>query len=397
MRILFVIPALSAVYGGPSKVAVECVAAMARRGMAVDLITTNANGSDNLEIACPDSWLEKSEGYRLRYFRRLGRTEYKFSTALVAWLWRRVRDYDAVLISSNFNFPVLATALACRASRVPYLITPHGMLEPWALAYKARKKKLYYRCVERPLVLRGASAIQALNRNEAENIRKLELGPPVVTLPNGVDRHEAEAVADSDKEAFLSRFPQARDKTLILFLHRIDPKKGLDLLAQAFAKIQARFPRAHVVVAGPDNIGFAGVARGFFATAGVSDDAFTFTGMLEGPAKHGAFAASSVFVLPSYSEGFSMAVLEAMAAGLPCVITTACNFPEAGEAGVAKVVPAESVAFADALEELLASPTEAVEMGRRARELILKDYTWNSIAERLVKLLETMVVRPQDA
>ncbi len=267
------------------------------------------------------------------------------------------------------------------------------MLEPWALSHKPWKKQTYYRWIERPLVLRGASVIQALNESEAQNIRALRLRPPVVVVPNGIDRQDAVEVDDSDREAFLNRFPQVRDKTVILFLHRIDPKKGLDLLAKAFGSISRQFPNTHLVVAGPDNVGFTETARGYFKGAGVDDSAFTFTGMLEGSLKRSALAAATVFVLPSYSEGFSMAVLEAMAAALPCVVTTGCNFPEAGEAGAANVVPAEAEPLAQALAELLANPETAREMGRRARELVLKDYTWDSIAERMLEVLRTKVAR----
>lgn len=396
MRVLIVVPALSAIYGGPSKIASALAAALGRRpGVAVDVVTTNANGAANSNVATTD-W-QQVGGYRLRYFQRLGRSEYKVSSSLALWLWRYVRDYDAVLVISIFNFPVLATALACRARMVRYLINPQGMLEPWALGYKAWKKNAYYCLIECPLVLRRAEAIQALNENEAGNIRKLRLGPPIVTLPNGVDRSEFEPAPESDVEAFLSRFPQTRNKSRILFLHRIDPKKGLDLLAQALSQVRARHPDAHAIVAGPDNIGFTDQARSYFTEAGMSDEAVTFTGMLEGALRRGALASADLFVLPSYSEGFSMAVLEAMAVGLPCVITTECNFPEAREAGVAKVVAPEPGQFAAALEELLANPDAAKAMGRSAREFVLARYTWDSIVEQLEDILAEIRTRTSES
>jgi glycosyltransferase involved in cell wall biosynthesis len=380
------IPSLSVIYGGTSKTSPALAAALGRRGFSVDLVTTDADGPCKLDVPL-GCWVEQ-EGYRVRYFSRFGNAEYKFSPALLTWLVRHVQDYDLVHINSNFNFPVLACALACRLRGVPYLITPHGMLEPWALGYKAWKKHAYYRGIERPLVLRRAKAIQALNASEAENIRALKLGPSVVILPNGIEQAEAKEAEPSDVEAFLARFPQTRGKTLILFLHRIDPKKGLDLLSRAISVVHPRFPQTYVVVAGPDNAGFSGAAREFFEAAGVGD-AVTFTGMLEGAVKRGALAAASVFVLPSYSEGFSISVLEAMAAGLPSVITTSCNFPEAGEADVAHVVAPETDAFAKALEKMLADPSAAQAMGRRAREFVLEHYTWDQIGARYERWLRS--------
>ena len=345
------------------------------------MVTTNANGQEVLPVPL-GSWTEQ-DGYRVRYFPCAGRSEFKLSVRLLGWLLRHVKDYDVVHLTSNFNFPVLAGALACRWRSVPYVLNPQGMLEPWALGYKAWKKRAYYLGVERPLVLRGARAIQALNASEAANIASLELGPSVVTIPNGIEPQDARRGDEADRQAFLDRFPAARGKTLILFLHRVDPKKGLDLLAPAFAAIRPRFPETHVIVAGPDNTNFSGTARGFFEQAGCgSPEAVTFTGMLTGPLKRGAIAAASVFVAPSYSEGFSMSVLEAMAAGLPCVITTGCNFPEAAAANAARVVPPDVQAIAGALEELLADPAAGAEVGRRARDLVMQDYTWDRVAAR---------------
>lgn len=378
MKILGMVPALGKTYGGTSKVPLMLAAALGRRGVSVDLIATNADGPRSVGIPI-GHWIAQ-DGYRLRCFSRLGTMEYKPSPAMMAWLWRHVREYALVHIHSNFNFPVLATALVCRLRGVPYLVTPHGMLEPWALQYKGWKKMCYYRWIERPFVLRGAAALQALNRSEAANVVALKFGPPVVVLGNGIDPSEAAADGAAGAEVFLDRFPTARGRTLILFLHRVDPKKGLDILAKAYGQIREKFPRSHVIVAGPDGVAFTGTARGFFEAAGCAD-AVTFTGPLDGAVKHGALAAASVFVAPSYSEGFSMSVLEAMAAGLPCVLTEGCNFPEAGEADAARIVPTgDAGAFAGALGGMLGDPAAARAMGRRARALVLGRYTWAAVA-----------------
>lgn len=379
MKILLLIPALGPVYGGTSKLLPPFAAELARRGLQVDLVTTSANGPATLDVPT-GRWI-KQDGYRLRYFHRLGKVEYKLSLLLLTWLACHVDDYDFVHVHSNFNFPVLAAATMSRWHKIPYFLTPHGMLEPWALGYKAWKKRVYYEWIERPLVLRGARALQALNRSEAENIKALALGPPVVILPNGIDPSEATASGPAQAETFLDRFPVARGKDLLLFLHRIDPKKGLDILAEAYRQVRERFPQTHLIVAGPDTTGYTATARGFFEEGGCAD-AVTFTGLLEGEMKSGALAAASIFVAPSYSEGFSMSVLEAMAAGLPCVLTEGCNFPEAGEEGAASIVPIDAEAFAVALQELLGNRTGRERMGAKARDLVLREYTWDQIAVR---------------
>jgi len=186
-------------------------------------------------------------------------------------------------------------------------------------------------------------------------------------------------------QLFYAAFPETRGRSLILFLGRIDPKKGLDLLARAFANVHVHYPNAHLVIAGPDNIGFSPTVEQWFVAANCRDRV-TFTGMLTGELKQAALEASQVYVAPSYSEGLSLSVLEGMAVGLPCVITTGCNFPEAIVAQAAHVVDIEAEAIAAALIACLDNPPAARAMGDRARQFVLTHYTWDRIATQLIEL-----------
>jgi len=157
------------------------------------------------------------------------------------------------------------------------------------------------------------------------------------------------------------------------------------LLARAFGWVQIHYPQAHLIIAGPDNIGFRPTAEQWFVAANCRDRV-TFTGMLTGELKQAALAASQLYVAPSYSEGLSLSVLEGMAAGLPCVITAGCNFPEAIAARAAQVVAIDAEAIATALMDCLANPQAAREMGDRARQFVLAHYTWERIATQLIDL-----------
>jgi glycosyltransferase involved in cell wall biosynthesis len=380
MKILFVIPALGNVYGGPSKSVVELAQAVSSLGVSVDLITTNANGDTNLDVPL-QTWISE-KSYRVQYFSHWGLGDYKISISLTSWLFQNVTSYDLVHTNAIFSYPNLPAYWACKLYKVPYIITPRGMLEPWALSYKAWKKRFYYNLFEKS-ALDHASAIHMLASTEAERAKPLNLKSPLVVVPNGIHRQDFETLPDS--ELFYQNFPETRHKTLIIFLGRVDPKKGLDLLAAAFAKLHTQFPEAHLIIAGQDNINFLSTAQGYFAEAGCLD-AVTFTGMLTGSLKYAALAAASVYVAPSYSEGFSMSVLEGMASGLPCVITTGCNFPEAAAAQAAHVVDINADKIANALIECLKYPQEAKEMGDRARQLIFEQYTWDRIALNLSKV-----------
>jgi len=274
-------------------------------------------------------------------------------------------------------------------AKIPYIVTPRGMLEPWALAYKIWKKKLYFNWLEKP-ALQKASAIQMLASTEAARIKNLHLKPPLVIVPNGIHREDFASLPNP--EIFYQQFPETKNKRLIIFLGRIDPKKGLDLLALALAQAYQKFPDTHLIIAGPDNTGFLPTAQSYFIKAGCSH-AVTFTGILTGNIKYAALAAAKIYVAPSYSEGFSMSVLEGMAAGLPCVITTGCNFPEAGEAEVARIVNIDVGSIAKAIIQLLEDDQQAKNMGDRARQFILDNYTWDKIALKMVSVYEDITMK----
>jgi glycosyltransferase involved in cell wall biosynthesis len=387
MKILLTIPYLATVYGGPSKVVTELAQSLSSQGLSVDLISTNANGAGKLNVPT-GKWLEQ-DGYRLQYFDCLHHNDTILSTALGKWLADHALDYD-VVHTHNMFAPTMAIARwICRKKAVPYLTTPHGMLEPWALSYKASKKRLYYRHFEVP-ALKSARAIHVLNQQEATHVHQLGFGQTQI-IPNGIHREEFETMPSP--ALFYQHFPRTQNKQIILFLGRIDPKKGLDLLAPAFAKAHQQFPDTHLVLAGPDSINFLPTAQGYFADAGCLA-AVTFTGMLTGDLKRAALAAASVYVAPSYSEGFSMSVLEGMAAGLPCIITRECNFPEAGEVEAAHVVDLTSAAIYAALHQVLSDRGMGQAMGDRAQKLVFNHYTWDCVASKLAQLYQQVSDRP---
>jgi glycosyltransferase involved in cell wall biosynthesis len=345
MKILHVVPAIGSIYGGPSISVLSLATSLGQLGIEVDIVTTNVNGTQILDVPL-QTWLQ-SEHYRIQYFPCWYLQDYKISSTMANWLTDQVRDYDVVNTHAIFSYTTFPAYRACQRHNIPYIMHPHGMLESWALDYKSWKKKPYYNLIEKPAIAQ-ASAIRVLAQSEAESLQYLNLGTPLAQVPNGIWRSEFENMPD--RREFDRAFPETQGKILILFLGRIDPKKGLDLLAKAFGQIHQQFSNAHLVIAGPDNIGFGPTVDRYFAEAGCSD-AVTFTGMLTGSLKSAALAAATIYTAPSYSEGFSMSVLEGMAAGLPCVITTGCNFPEAAAANVAHVVAIDAAAIAYMIPE----------------------------------------------
>ena len=387
MNILICTPYISSTYGGISKIVVDFVQEISKFGIQVDIITTNADPFHKLNVPL-NTWILK-ENYRIQYFPCWNRNDLIISYSMIKWLFFHVLDYDIIHSNTVFSPLISISNWICKLRQIPYIITPHGMLEPWSLSYKAWKKRLYFTLLEKPS-FQTCRTIQVNSSSEANSIKSLGIKSPIVIVPNGIHRQEFENLPDPD--LFYQQFPHTRNKTLILFLGRIDPKKGLDLLAPAFNKVYNQFPQTHLIVAGPDTIGFLPTAKSYFTQAGCLE-AVTFTGMLKGELKLSVLAAANIYIAPSYSEGFSMSVLEGMATGLPCVITTGCNFPEAGMANAAKIVDINADDIADALIQLLQNADEAKKMGDRARQFILDNYTWDRIALKMVSVYEDIIFR----
>jgi glycosyltransferase involved in cell wall biosynthesis len=256
------------------------------------------------------------------------------------------------------------------------------MLDPWAFRNKHFKKQVYLRLVERA-TLAHASCLHALTRREAQCYREFGLKNPVAVIANGVDVPEAFSANE-----FLRRHEELRGRRLVLFLGRVHYKKGLDILSRAWAQVSRRFDDAHLVIAGPD---FENTQAGVKATLDALNvgDRVTFTGMLPSALKWSALAAASVFILPSYSEGFSVAALEAMAAGLPVIVSEACNFPRVAEEDAGWVVTPTAEAVEDSLIQALSLRScELAAYGRRGEQLVSRHYTWAGIGEQMRSLYE---------
>jgi len=385
MKVLFVTPYLSRIYGGTTVVFTQLAKVLGANGINVDIVTTDAAGEEKQKNPL-NTWISQ-DGYRVKYFPSWHRRDFIVSLSFVSWLAGNISEYDVVHIHTIFAPIPSAAAFMCRLKSIPYIITPHGMLESWALRHKAFKKKVYFTLFEK-LNLHRASGIQALSANEAESINAVVRNPNVFIVPNGVTKEDVDSRKDA--ELFLQHFPHLKDMKIILFLGRIDPKKGFDLLAAALAQVKLVFPDAHLVIGGADLRGYLDTARGFFKKADCLSSV-TFTGLLEEEMKNSALSAADIFVMSSYSEGFSMAILEAMAAGLPCIITKGCGFPGGNKRRAAIIVDIDSSALAQGLLQCLSDPQEAGALGARARELILEEYTWENIAFKAIDMYNTIL------
>ncbi len=273
-------------------------------------------------------------------------------------------------------------ARAARGARVPYLMAAHGMAEPWALRHKRWKKSVYLALVE-SRNLRQAACLHALSRPEIGHLRRLAPWTPICFVPNGVDLGFFD---DLPARAVLEQeHPELKGKFVLLFFGRVHVKKGLDLLAEALGRVGPGFLDLHLLVAGKDDGAWKPFAERI-ETLGLSERV-TYVGHVGGERARKIWAAADAFILPSYSEGFSMAILEALACSLPCLITTACHFPELADVQGAIVVNPEAGEVAQGLLGLLErTDEERRRLGQNGRRLVENEYTWDQQAHRLASV-----------
>jgi glycosyltransferase involved in cell wall biosynthesis len=295
-----------------------------------------------------------------------------------------IRTAEVVHLHGLWQIQTRRGARAARAARVPYLVAAHGMADPWALRHKRWKKRVYLALIESRNI-RRAACLHALSRPEITHFRGLAPWTPVCFVPNGVDLAPFDDLPA--RRVLEEEFPQLRGKFVLLFFGRAHVKKGLNLLADALARIAPDHPELHLLVAGNDDgawVPFRDQMAGLGLTGRM-----TYLGHVAGERARQVWGAADAFVLPSFSEGFSIAVLEALACRLPSLITTACHFPELAAAGGGIEVTPDVDAVSQGLRDLLErTATERAALGQIGRRLVEERYTWDQQAERLASVYE---------
>jgi poly(glycerol-phosphate) alpha-glucosyltransferase len=289
--------------------------------------------------------------------------------------------FDVVHAHAVWNFCTYWAMRTAFEARVPYVVAPQGSFEPWALAQSALKKRVLGTLTEVPLFNRAA-ALQALTETEAAQFRRYGLTAPTVVVPNGVDlarfNRRAPRLAD--------QLGLAPGTATLLFMSRLHPKKGLDILLRAFALIAAASPRLALVIAGNDaGSGYAETLARLAGTLGIAERC-RFTGEVRGEAKLDMLAGADAFVLPSRSEGLPVAAIEAMAAALPVILTPGCNLPEVAAAKAGLIVEPEPEMLARAIGDLFADPEAGRLMGSNGRRLVAGKFTWTRIAAETIEI-----------
>jgi glycosyltransferase involved in cell wall biosynthesis len=319
------------------------------------------------------------------------RGNYGLTPRLVPWLKANAARFDAVIVNGLWQYHSYGAWKALRDIDVPYYVFPHGMLDPWfkrAYPLKHLKKSLYWPWAEYR-VLRDARRVLFTAEEERvlarQSFRLYRANEEVVAFGTNPPPAFHAAVRD----AFLAAYPHLTDKRLILFLGRIHEKKGCDLLIKAFAQVRNIDPAAHLVVAGPDGGEWTPTLKALAVELGVADR-ITWTGMLQGELKWGAFQASDAFILPSHQENFGIAVAEALGCGLPALISDKVNIWREVEADGAGLVASDTVAgtVLNLRRWLELEPSLAAAMRAQAGESFRRRFTVDAMSKDLLRVLQ---------
>jgi len=384
LSVLHVIPGLGITTGGPAQAVVGLGRALHRQGHEVAIYTTDLVGPAagwgrprrGPEPAVMARRL-RAEGIDVRVFPIGWPSRYAYAPQLGRALRREVGQFDLLHIHSMYLYPTWAAANACRQAGVPYILRPLGTLTAYQVRRSRRTKQIYDSMLGRGVVA-GASLLHFTSEQEKSDTEANGYAGPSRVVRLGISTETFRDLPPRGR--FRARHPAIGARPVVLFLGRLTPKKGLDLLIPAFASVRESCPNAHLVLAGPDENGYAGTIQRLVERHGLTH-CVTFTGPLAGEEKLAALRDADAWALPSYAENFGVAVVEAMAAGLPVVISDQVDIhPQVAAAEAGVVVPCAMEPLARALRRLLEEPHERQRLGLRARELALTRFSWDAVA-----------------
>jgi glycosyltransferase involved in cell wall biosynthesis len=379
MKIIHVIATLDPAAGGPASVAIRLAAAQAGLGNEVHILSYGDEESERRARESAES-IPHLTDVHLHRIHPAGILERLVGSRACRLFDRLSADAHFVHAHGLWETFIWRTLRMAHLRGVPYCVRPAGMLDRWSMDQKKWKKRLALVFTQKRMLDRAAF-IHLLNQDEIGEMTPLSLRAPIRVIPNGVFLEEVEALAASG--GFREKLAKLGQRRFILFLSRLHYKKGLDILAEAFELISRKVPDVDLVVAGPDY-----GARDSFVKAVEAKGLggrIHVVGPLYGRDKYAALGDAACFCLPSRQEGFSVAILEALACGVPVVVSQPCHFPEIGGAGAGIVTSLRPAEVAVGVLEILESPKKAAGMAAKAKQLVEKSYTWQSIALRTIE------------
>jgi len=379
MKVLHIIDSVNPARGGPLEAVRQLGSVSISDGHQVEVASLDAPDAPHLK------------GFPLPvYALGPGRLTYSYSPRFGPWLRENAGSYDAVIVNGLWQYHSFGAWRILRNCSTPYFVFTHGMLSPWfkrTYPLKHLKKWMYWPWGEYP-VLRDAKAVLFTCEEERVLARQsfwlYRCNEVVVNF--GTTHPEGDP--EAELAALFDRFPHLREKRLTLFMGRMHPVKGCDLAIQAFARVLAKDPDWHLVMAGPDQVGWQAKLSSLAEELKVADR-ITWTGMIRGDVKWGAFRASEIFLLPSHTENFGVVVAEALARGVPALISDKVNiWREIERDGAGLVSPDDLPGTMNLLLRWSQMPeAEKNAMRQRARECFLNRFEIRKAAAGLINAI----------
>ncbi len=388
LRVLWLAPYYEPayVYGGPTLAISFMCRALARLGVEIEVFTTNANGKDNLDVPleCP----MQIGGVQVTYFPRLSRLPYFWSPSLARACFRQGGDFDLLHVNGVFNHLSRITADSASRHKRPFVISPHGMLMPRAMKVRSLKKDLYMMLFEKRRIARAA-AIICTDEKEVDGVRSMGIETQLFLVPNGIEFCPDRSL--TKRGILRARFQIPKHDSIILMLGRLHPIKRPDLAARAFAQVAGHYPLAHIVFAGPDECGLEENLRKIVQQADAAER-LHFTGLLKPEEVSEALADADIFLSTSESENFGMAVIEAMAAGLPVIVSDQIGIARCvRDADAGLVVQLDPQSIGDGLEQLLSCSQDWLEIGQRARIAVMERFDLDIVSRKMVSCYQEVI------
>ncbi len=390
MKILFAVHGYKPAYrlGGPILSVSSLAEYLVRKGNEVTVLATNSNLDEDLDVPL-DREIEV-DGVRVRYFKRteilqkvfpfipyLAKSSgFVYAPGMKGYLKKNITTFDLVHTHLPFIYPTFIAAHFARKHNKPLFYHQRGVFDPNRLNFRSFKKRSYIKAIEYP-ILRNATTLIALTNAEVDSYKKLGVNTTCSIVPNGID------IDQYRKIPLKGVFDITADQQVILFMGRIHPIKGADKLLKAFLRVHDKNPRALLVMAGPDEFGMEAKFKQQVRENDL-DEKVLFPGMILGELKKDLLARADVFCLPSDAEGFSMAILEALASATSVLISPGCNFPEVATANAGVVVNSDSNNISESLIQLLSNSEKLKKMGENGYRLAKNNYAWDTIANEII-------------
>lgn len=390
MKVLHVIPSVAERSGGPATAIVPMCRALQQHGIEVLLVTTNA-GLDHTEPT--NGEVSDYKGVPAMFFPSQLGESFKYSRPLSSWLSSHIRQFGLAHIHAVFNHSSVAAAHVCRKAGVPYVVRPLGTLDPWSMAQKSLRKRVFWQ-VSGKGMLRHAAAVHYTTEAEKLATEKLFGLNHGKVIGLGID---ADSPTSPANDELAHHFPSLAQESYVLVLSRLHPKKGLDVLIESFLSLldHEQFATLRLVIAGDGPSDYVSKLKEIAASS-LHSQKIVFTGWLEGEKKDAVLNGASLLVLPSHQENFGLCVVEALSHSVPVLVSPHVNLAEEivlANAGWIATVDKERLTAR--LAEALGDKDELARRGRAGRELS-KKYSWDSTATSLAELYKRILVNPQN-